>query len=88
MRECERGVAARLEDTVGAVGGDGGEDGEPEGAAELDRGVEQSGGDTGLVGWDAFVAAVVTPVKTAPIPIATTPMPGSRSLRNAPSTGV
>src|SRR6266516_795174 len=33
------------------------------------------------------VAAVVTPVKTAPAPRATRAMPGSRSPRKAPSTG-
>ena len=43
-----------VEDGVGAVGGGGGEDGEPERAAELHGGVEQPGGDAGLVRGDAF----------------------------------
>ena len=50
---AKRRLATRAEDGGGAVGRDRRQDGEPERAAELHRGVQQPGGDAGLVGRDA-----------------------------------
>ena len=85
VRAC--GGRAVGEELVGAVGGDRGEDGEPERAAELHGGVEQPGGDAGLVGRDAFGGGGGDAGEDGAEPDATTAMPGSRSVRKEPSTG-
>jgi hypothetical protein len=76
----ERGIpwSVRGEQRAGACGGDGGEDRQPERGTQLLGGVQQAGGEPGLVLGDAALAAVVTETRTAPIPIAMIARPGSR----------
>ena len=85
--EGERGVAARVEDGVGACGGDGGEDGEAERAAELHGGVEQPGRDARLVGWDAVGGRGGDAGEDGAGAERTALIPGRRSARKAPWTG-
>jgi hypothetical protein len=64
------------------------EDRQPKRAAELLGGVEQCRCKPALSAGTPAFAAVVTPTNTGPKPIERTIMPGSRSERYEPCTGI